>query len=260
MGIDGAEEIVQETDAVEALDFYAGAGGVEIIADEGPDGHGDAVIGAGLEVVYLALEEFLGVVGFRDEDGLEGLEKALASGSGGDGLEIRGADAEEIDDDTIGAGEEICREDVDLLGSEGAAYFLQQQWPIPSGEDELGVALVWVIDPLDAGGELVCGFFFPLEEVAYGADLGDDMAGLAEVKGGSGHALEVELDVCVVILTHASGDFITQGDAVCIELLGVFFPASSEEIFRRLVELEHQTFFPASPAFGRGAIGIGEGE
>ena len=107
--IDAVEKVVQQPDAIESLDFNSGAGGVQIVADEGADRHGDAVVRAGFEEVDLTAKEFLGVVTLSHEDGLEGVEDALAGGCRGDGLEVGGADAEDVDDDFVGAGEEVGR-------------------------------------------------------------------------------------------------------------------------------------------------------
>ena len=96
--------------------------------------------------------------------------------------------------------------------------------------------------------------------MADGAHLGDDVGGLAEVEGGGRHALEVAVDVRVVVLAHDAEDFVAQGEAVGIEFLGVFFAAFFEEVAGGGVELEHQAFLPAAPGVGRGAVGIDVGE
>ena len=84
--------------------------------------------------------------------------------------------------------------------------------------------------------------------------------GLAEVEGGGRHALEVAVDVRVVVVAHDAEDFVAQGEAVGVEFFGVLLAAVFEEIAGGGVELEHQAFLPAAPGVGRGAVGIDEGE
>ena len=258
--VDGAEEVVEQTDAVEALDFDGGAVGVQVVADKGAEWDGDAVVGAGFEEICLATKEFIGVVGFSQHDGFEGFEEALAGGGGGDGFEVGGADPEDVDHDAVGAGEEVGGEDVDLFGGEGAADFFEEEGFVAGCEDDFGVTFVGVIDPFDAGCAEVSFVIFPLEEMADGSDLGDDVCGLAEVEGGGGHALEVLFDVWVVVLPHDVDDLIAERDAVGVELEGVFFTAAGEEGASGFVELEHEAFLPPGPALWGGCVGVGEGE
>ena len=204
--------------------------------------------GAGFQEVHLAAQVFLRLVIFDDQDGFEGFQHPLARSGRGDGLEVGGADAENVDHNRVGAREEIGGEDVDLLRCERAADFLQKQRPVAGGEDQFGVTLVGVVDPLDAerarsGLLLLC-----LQEMPDGPDLGDDLRRLAEMERGGGHLVEMALHVRMVILAHDAEDFVAQRDAVGIELERVFFPPALEELAGRRVELQHQAFLPAVPA------------
>jgi hypothetical protein len=78
--VDGVEEVVEEADAVEGLDFDGGAGGVEVVGDVGADGNGEAGFGAGFEEVGFAFEVVFGFVVFGLEDGGEGVGEAVAGG------------------------------------------------------------------------------------------------------------------------------------------------------------------------------------
>ena len=121
--IDGVEKIVKQPDAVQALDLHGGASGVDLVAHVCADGDGDAVIRAWFKEICFAAEIFFGVVTLGGEDRFEGVKEPLASGSCGDGFEVRCADAEDVHDDAVLAGEEICGENVDLFRGERAADF-----------------------------------------------------------------------------------------------------------------------------------------
>ena len=82
------------------------------------------------------------------------------------------------------------------------------------------------------------------------AHLGEHITGLAEGEGGGGHALEVLMDVRVVIGAHQVQHFVAQGEAVGIKLARVLgAPAAIKEAAGGGVELEHEALFPAGPGF-----------
>ncbi len=258
--VDGVEEVVEEADAVEGLDFDGGAGGVEVVGDVGADGDGEAGFGAWFEEVGFSFQVVFGFVVLGLEDGGEGVGEAVAGGGVGDGFEVGGADAEDVEDDVVGAGEEVCGEDVDLFGGEGAAEFFEEEGSVAGGEDEFGVAFVGLVCPFDAVG--VGGFFLLLgdEEVADGADLGFDFVGVAVGEGGGGCAVEVLFDFLVVVFAHDGDDFGAELFAVFVEFALEFFAAIGEEGEGCGVELEHEGRFPAVPGVGCGAAGVAVGE
>ena len=126
---------------------------MKVIAEVRANGNRDVVVGAVLEEICAAPQVAFGLVLGGGEDSFESFENTLAGGGRGERLEGGGADAKDVHDDAISAREEVGRQNVDLFRGKGAANFFQQERTIAGGEHELGVTLVGVIDPLDAGGD-----------------------------------------------------------------------------------------------------------
>jgi hypothetical protein len=82
MLVERTEEVVQQPDPVQTLDFHAGAGRMEVISDRGADWNRNSVVGPRLEEVHFPAEIFFRVVAFSNQHGFKGLQKSLAGGCG----------------------------------------------------------------------------------------------------------------------------------------------------------------------------------
>ena len=107
-----------------------------------------------------------------------------------------------------------------------------------------------MVNPLDAGGKRIVLFCLALEEVADGADLGNDVGRLAEMEGRRRHLLEVLVDVGVVVRTHDVENLVAQRESVIVESPGITLASILEEATRGCVQLKHQAFLPARPPIG----------
>ena len=96
---------------------------MQVIADVTANGKGNAAVSPWRKEVFFALKILLRVVVRGLENFLKGIRETLANAWVRDGLEVRIAYAENIDDDAIGARVEIRRQNIDLLRCESAAEF-----------------------------------------------------------------------------------------------------------------------------------------
>ena len=114
--VDGEEQIVKQSDAVERLDLDGGASRVQLVADVGLDRDGDVMNRARREVVGAGAQQAFRFVGRGHQLRIEAVEEPLAGGGITHGFKVGGAHAEDVDDDAIAAGEKIRGQDVEVAG------------------------------------------------------------------------------------------------------------------------------------------------
>jgi hypothetical protein len=257
---DGFEDVVEEAEAVNGLEFDDGFVGGDGGVDE------DALRDLGEHGFELGGGFFLGDDGFAEvelgvEEGVvEVLFEAEAGVFGGDGCEVGVADAEGVEDKVVVAAVEVGAEDVDALGGEGAGDAGEELGAIPAGEGDFGAALFGEVFPGDDGQEAVGGVLLGEvdEEGAELAEVGDDGFGVEEVEVGRGHAFEVGLE----FFGPAGAEFFDDGVPEFVDGSGSALHevgGSVEEFGGEVVEAADGGFFVTGPALGGGAFGVGVG-
>ena len=117
---------MQETDSVERLKFDHSEVGIGIIADPGSNGKLNDLFNFGLQEIDLLFEIPARVIVFLLVDFIEGDDDSLLFANTGNGLEVIIVDSKEVEGDAVGAGVNISRKNIELVGGKSTASFFKE--------------------------------------------------------------------------------------------------------------------------------------
>ena len=148
--VDGVEEVVKESDPVDGLDLDHAEVRIGVVVEVGADRKGNGIVVGLAEEVGFHLEVPGWVVVVLLVHLVEGHENTHLLVIVPDRLHLAGADPEDVEDDAVSAGVDVGGENVDFVGGQGAANFLEEEVAVVCDHGELGISLVGVVDPLES--------------------------------------------------------------------------------------------------------------
>ena len=259
--IDGVEEVVEKSNAVDGLDLDHGEAGIALIVDIGPDGKGDGIIVVFPEEVVLCLKVSAGKIIFLPVDLIESHYHTHLPIVILNCLHVVGADPEDIEGYSVFPGVDVSGENVDFVGGQGAADFLEEKMAVVSCNGQFGIALLRIFNPLD--GRLKRSIRAPasaIEVLPDGPDMSAHAQCVAVAEIALGHLPEMLVGYICIARMQVIPDFLSELVESATEFCVVGFVSLFEDGARRLAELNDEGFFPGAPSLFVGAVGIRIGE
>ena len=177
-----------------------------------------------------------------------------------DRLEPRVADAKDIEDEIVAAGEDVGAENIQAGAREGTGDARQQLAAIPSANPDFGVALVRARNPADRRRQRVhLAGESRVEELVKEPDVLGDVRGLGVLEIPLRHVFKVRID----FVAQFAGDFPAHRHAQALALnraLAVESLAIGEVERGAAVELPDERFLPVAPVLVAGALSVRQRE
>ena len=168
------------------------------------------------------------------------------------------ADAEDVEDEVVGAGVDVGAENIDPRGEEGAADPDDQPGMIPAAEQDFAVSLLGMVHPFDHGAHAARGLFgLGFEKFAEHAHVTGDFRRGEGAEVALRHVGEMGSGFVTVIGGEFPQDVVFQ----FLEVDAPFFEvgrAFLEVGFGRAVELPDKALLPVRPTRVTRALSIGQ--